>query len=177
VSRPGNPYGGTKLPVLAAGANKQMKEKVNIEMKIKHCLMLVAVLAAVAGCKPSDQPAPDKPVTGQDVKQQYKDALNTTKDYAVQSKDEFLAAAGEKMKALDTKIDELSRKSAELKDDAKVQADKALADLRAQREAAGRKYDELKQSSNDAWDKTKTAFSNALDNLEKTYHDVRSKFD
>ncbi len=92
------------------------------------------------------------------------------------SKDEFLAAAHQKMLDLDAKIQELSNKSGDLKDDAKVQADKALDELRKQRAALGKEYDNLKQSSQDTWDKTKAAFSAGLDDVQKAYQDAKAKF-
>jgi uncharacterized protein (DUF3084 family) len=148
-------------------------------MKLKkHWIMSMAVLC-LAGCnRESDMssPAPAKPVTGQDVKEQYKDALNTTKDYAVQNKDEFIAASEKKLKDLDTKMDELTAKAAGLKDDAKVQADKALATLKEQRTVLAKKLDELKNATADGWDKTKAAFTAAWADVEKAYADAKSKF-
>src|SRR5258708_5014065 len=125
-------------------------------MNLKSFLLVVGASAALAGCSQSNEPtskAADKPVTGQEVKQDYKNALNATKDYLGQGKDEFLGTIKSKMKDLDGKIDELAKKSGTYKDDAKVQADKALAGLREQREAVGKKYDELKASSQETWEK------------------------
>src|SRR5438477_187283 len=129
-------------------------------MKLTHYISALAAAGLLLGCDQKDPAVPmaDKPVTGKEVKEQYKDALNTTKDYVGQSKDEFLAAMNTKMKELDVKIDELAKKSEGYKDDAKVQADKALAALREQRSAAGKKYDEMKDASKDVWDKTKAGF-------------------
>ncbi len=71
------------------------------------------------------------------------------------------------------KLTEASEKSADLKDDAKVQADKTLADLHAQREALGKKFDELKQSSQDTWDKDQgTLFRLPGADMEKAYDDA-----
>ncbi|MDB6110329.1 MAG: hypothetical protein JWR69_2079 [Pedosphaera sp.] len=148
-------------------------------MKLNHYLLAVAAAGLLLGCDQKDQTVPsagEKPVTGKEVKEQYKDALNTTKDYVGQSKDEFLAAANTKLKDLDGKIDELAKKSEGYKEDAKVQADKALAALREQRSAAGKKYDEMKDASKDVWDKAKAGFASAWEELEKSYEDVKSKF-
>jgi len=145
-------------------------------MKFKQALIVFAASAALAGCKPENQTAPEKPVTGQDVKDQYKDALKTTKDYATQSKDQFVAATDVRMKDLDAKIQALADKSADYKDDAKIQADKALADLRVQRDALGKKYDELKQASQDAWEKTRDGFVSAWDSVTNAYENAKSKF-
>jgi hypothetical protein len=145
-------------------------------MKIKNYLLVALLAISAMGCDSNKDASQDQqPVTGQDVKDKYKDALKTTGDAAVQSKNDFMAAMDKKMKELDGKIDNLSTKSANLKDDAKVQADKALSALRADRDAAGKKYDELKQSSKDTWDKTKAGFQSAWDDVEKAYDNAKSK--
>jgi hypothetical protein len=145
-------------------------------MKFYPIIAMLAASAALVGCKPENQNLTEKPVTGQEVKDQYKDALKTTKDYATQSKDEFVATMDEKIKDLDAKIKSLSDKSADYKDDAKTRADKALADLHEQRAALGKKYDELKQASKDAWDKTREGFVSAWDSLTTAYENTKAKF-
>jgi hypothetical protein len=134
-----------------------------MDMKIKNYAMLLAATVMFAGCKPSDQPNPDQ----QQV---------TLKDKAVETKDEFIAATDKKLHDLDAKIDDLSQRSAGLKDDAKVQADKALDHLRAERAEVGKKFDQLKESSQDGWEKTKAGFSVAWDDMQKTYYDTKAKF-
>jgi peptidoglycan hydrolase CwlO-like protein len=145
-------------------------------MKINYYLLAAVLVISIAGCNRDKDTNTEPPVTGQDVKDKYKDALKTTGDYTAQTKDQFMADTDKKMKELNARIDDLSNKSANLKDDAKVQADKALAALRADRDAAAKKYDELKQSSGDAWDKTKAAFQSAWNDVEKAYDDAKAKF-
>lgn len=96
--------------------------------------------------------------------------------YASQSKDEFVAAMDQKMKEMDAKIKSLADKSVDYKDDAKIQRDKALAELRDDREKLGKKYDELKQSSQDAWEKTKEGFVSAWDGLTNAFESAKAKF-
>jgi hypothetical protein len=145
-------------------------------MKLKYFFVAVLLSAVFAGCDRDKNSTTDQPVTSQDVKDKYKDALKTTGDYAVQSKDDFMAAMDKKMKELDAQISDLSQKSANLKDDAKIQADKAMARLREERDAAGKKYDELKQSSQSTWDKSKAAFQAAWNDVENAYTDAKAKF-
>jgi uncharacterized phage infection (PIP) family protein YhgE len=151
-------------------------------MKATTMTFLAATTVLLAGCgqqsdMTANQPeAPKQPVTANEVKEQYKDALKTTKDYAVQNKDEFVASAAKQLQDLDTKIAELGKKAEVLKDDAKAQADKALEALKAQRATLAQKYDELKNASADGWDKTKDAFTVAWADVEKAYDDAKSKF-
>lgn len=133
-------------------------------MKPAAYIVIMAAAGLITGCNQNSEPASGQNATGQDIKQQ-----------AVQTKDEFVAAMDKKMKELDAKIDELSAKAADYKDDAKVQADKALADLRAQRDKVRLDYDAVKQSSQDDWEKTKAAFQSAWDDLVKHYDDAKAK--
>src|SRR4051794_17072679 len=76
-------------------------------MNLKSYLLIIAASAALAGCSQSNEansPAADKTVAGKDVKQDYKNALNDTRDYVGQSKDAFLGTIKSKMKDLDGKI-------------------------------------------------------------------------
>lgn len=145
-------------------------------MKIKHCVITLATAVALTGCKPDDQQVSTPATNSAELKQQAKDDLSVAKDSAVQTKDEFLAAMDKKMQVLDANIKDLSDKSANYTDDAKVQSDKALANLRGQRAIVQEKYDQLKQSSQDAWDKTKDAFSAAWTDMQKAYDDAKAKF-
>ncbi|HTA28853.1 MAG TPA: hypothetical protein VK731_00135 [Candidatus Cybelea sp.] len=144
--------------------------------ELERYLVVLMLAVAAVGCNRDKDTLPDQQVTGQDVKDKYKDALKTTRDYTVQSKDEFMAATDKQIKDLDARIDGLSQKSANLKDDAKAQADKALATLRADRDVLAKKYDDMKQSSQDTWDKTKASFQAAWADVEKAYDDAKAKF-
>ena len=145
---------------------------------MKHKLSLITLAAAVAltGCNQEKPAATDQPVTGQDVKDQYKDAFKTTKEYAGQTKDEFVASMDAKMRDLDARIKALADKSADYKDDAKAEADKALADLHTQREALAKKFDELKQATQDAWEKTRAGFISAWESLTNALENAAAKF-
>ncbi len=95
---------------------------------------------------------------------------------AAGEKSEFIRATEQKVKELDAKIDELARKSEAYKDDAKVQADQALATLREQRVRLSEKFEGLRKSSAEAWKELKVGFDSALGDLEKAYENAKSKF-
>jgi uncharacterized coiled-coil DUF342 family protein len=81
-----------------------------------------------------------------------------------------------KLKELDAKIGELAQKSESYKDDARDQADKALATLRAQRSKVNDKFEEVKKSSAEAWKEVKAGFASAMAELESAYENAKSKF-
>jgi CHASE3 domain sensor protein len=149
-------------------------------MKTKHTITTLAVLALVVGCHQNEptvnEPKPETVTTASDVADRYKEAATTTTAYVVENKDEFVAAMDKRLAQLDTKIGELATKADAYKDDAKAQADKAVAGLRDQRNDMTAKLDELKKSSGDAWKDVKAGFASALDELEKAYENAKSKF-
>lgn len=149
-------------------------------MKIESSITLLALSALLAGCSRSDQANSDiskeAPVSAREVKEKTKDAAVAAGSYVAQNKDEFLAAADQKLKELDAKISELAKKSEAYTDDAKAQADKSLATLKDQRGAVSAQYDKLKQASADAWTGIKAGFTAAMDELEKGYEAAKAKF-
>jgi hypothetical protein len=142
--------------------------------------MGLAMLAALTGCRDSSQSqAQDtaaKPASGQELKQKYADALNGTRDYTAQKKDEFLATMGQKMKDLDARMDELAKKSGGYKDDARTEADKTMAALRGQRDALGKKYDALKKTGQDTWQKAQAGVASAWNEMQKAYENAKARF-
>jgi len=147
-------------------------------MKLKQELIVLAAAAVLAGCdqnRPSSsETKPD--TTAQDVKKETSEALNTTKDYVVENKDQFIASANQKLQALDAEISRLSERAADLKDDAKTEADKTVAALKEKRGVASQKLDELKQSGKETWNGIKAGFEKAMTELENAYEQTKSKF-
>ncbi len=151
-------------------------------MKFKHQIAAFTVSIVLAGCSRTDQARNEKPpdttVTAENIKAQHKDtaAATATTNSAAENKAEFLASMEKKMKDLDAKIGELTQKAEGYKDDAKVQADQALATLREQREQVKDKFEEVKKASAEAWKEVKAGFASAMDELEKAFENVKSKF-
>jgi hypothetical protein len=133
-------------------------------MNLKYYLLTAALALGVVGCNQNkDSTLPDQQVV----------ATNT--NTLAQTKDQFMAATNKKIKELDAEIDELSQKAAGLKDDAKVQANKAIDVLRADRDIVKQKYDDMNAPGGE-WDKTKAAFQAAWADVEKAYDDAKAKF-
>jgi chromosome segregation ATPase len=95
---------------------------------------------------------------------------------AAAEKTGFITTTEQKLKDFDTKIDELAKKSGGYKDDAKAQAEQALATLREQRAKLNEQFDNLKKSSTEAWKELKIGFEAAFSELEKAYENAKSKF-
>jgi len=154
-------------------------------MKLKHQITTLAVMALLAGCG-HDQMDSEKQTDNEkqlnasrdtsQVQERSKEPAPATRSYVTENKDEFVASMEVKLKELDAKIAELGKKSESYKDDAREQADKALAGLREQRSRVNDKFDELKKSSAEAWKEVKAGFASAMTELEGAYENAKSKF-
>ena len=124
-------------------------------MNLKRFLIAAAAGLVLAGCQ-------TRPADSGDASQS--------------DRTEYLTTVRNQMKAMDKKIDDLADKSKSLKDDAKVQADSALAALRQERVVLGEKYDQLAKASRDAWDSAKTGFGTAWDQMQSGLNSALAKF-
>jgi hypothetical protein len=132
---------------------------------VKHYLLAAALALGAPGCNQNkDSTIPDQQVA------------TTNTNNLVAAKDGFIDGTDQKIKDLNTEIDELSQKAAALSGDAKVQANKALDVLRADRDIVKTKYEDMKASSGETWDRTKAAFQAAWGDVEKAYDDAKAKF-
>jgi len=147
-------------------------------MKIKHPITVFAALGLLAGCyeEAPNAATSNTTVTAREVQARYENAAEATKTYVAENKDEFLVATDKKLKELDAKISDLTKKSESYTEEAKVEADKALTALREQRKTASEKFEEVKKSGAEVWKEVKAGFESVLADLEKAYEDTRSKF-
>jgi chromosome segregation ATPase len=105
---------------------------------------------------------------------------------AQQSKEETRPATESKeqyQKRIQGKLDELGRQISTLETKEETQADQARRELRRQlkeltqqHQATARQYEELKQEGQEAWKKMKPQMDAALDELEKAYERLASRF-
>jgi outer membrane protein assembly factor BamE (lipoprotein component of BamABCDE complex) len=143
----------------------------------------LAVLAGawlMAGCDQANHTdqdvSPGTNVTARELKKEVREAVDASKNYAAQNKDQFVASMEKKLQALDEKIAELGAKGETLTDQARAESAEALAALKKQREQLGVKFDEVKESSQAAWEDVKAGFESAYADLEKAYDDFKSRF-
>jgi DNA repair exonuclease SbcCD ATPase subunit len=105
---------------------------------------------------------------------------------AQQSKEETRPATESReqyQKRVQVKLDELGRQISALESKEETQADQArrqlrtqLKELTRQHQATVRQYEELKQDGQEAWKKMKPQMDAALDELEKAYRNLASRF-
>jgi hypothetical protein len=160
-------------------------------MKPQYCIIAAVSLAALVGCDPGEPAAGDKKTNTSSLFPEPQaspthvtlapEKLNpetpaTVPPVLADSRTQFVALMDTKLKALDAKFDELNRKVGSYKDDAKVQAEQALAALREQRAKLGDQFAELKQAGADSWETTKAGFESAVGEWEKLFESAKSKF-
>ena len=139
-------------------------------------MLALAGLLAASGCerKPADQP-PGK-VMSEDVRRDAGQAAETAIEYSRQTKEEFQKKLEARLEEVDSEIAELREKGRDLKDQAKPDWDRKMADLETKRDAAGAKLAEVRDASAEAWKDVQKGAQSAWDELDKAFRDASREF-
>lgn len=139
-------------------------------------MFMLSVLLAASGCdqKPVDRPSGT--VTSEEVRRDAGQAVNTAAEYSAQTKEEFQKRLDARLKELDAEIAKLQEKGRDLKDDAKANWDRKMADLEMKRDAARVKLAEVGHSSAEAWKDVQKGAQSAWTDLDKAFHDASREF-
>lgn len=137
-------------------------------------LILIGIMAAAlfAGC--SGDEAKKDATTATDALKSYtekavndgKHALDSVKNFTIEQKDAFVKAVSEASAATVSEITRLSAKSATLTGDAKVQADKAISELKAASDRLVQELGKLKAVTKDSWEATRDSVGKAWDDTK-----------
>jgi hypothetical protein len=103
-------------------------------------------------------------------------SLNAWSAEQKEEKESYKKEVGEKIKALDKKLNELKVKAGEVKGDAKEEFNKEMVDLRKKQTTAKKKWNELKRAGAKKWEKVKSEMSAAVQDLESSYDKMASRF-
>ena len=142
-------------------------------------MVLVAMFMSLnAACENRPDSEADKAaqVTSQDVKQETKQAVDTTAQYLEQEKEAFQNKLESKISEYDQNLDELKAKAQAMSADAQTEINQKIATLEAQKDALSKKAEELKATSADAWKEMSIGIDKALDELETSYQEAVSQF-
>ena len=139
-------------------------------------MLMLAGLFAVLGCeqKPGDR-TPGK-VTPEDVRRDAGQAAKTAVEYSQQAKEEFQKKLETQLNELDAKIVKLREKGRDLKDQAKADWDRKMAELKTKREAVSAKLAEVGHSSAEAWKDVWKGAQSAYDDLDQAFRDASKEF-
>jgi len=141
-------------------------------------LLLVAVVVVLGlGWNGQAMAAETKSgVSGEDVKKETKEALETTKEYTVQQKEEFQKKMRAELDRMQTQIDHLTAKAHRAKKETQVELNHAIEELQGKKDAAGKKMKELESATGKAWGDVKSGLNATMEELEKSYKRARARF-
>ena len=139
-------------------------------------ILMLAVLFATLGCERNPAERTHGKVTPEDVRRDAGQAVKTSAEYSQQTKEEFQEKLEAQLNDLDAKIAKLREKGRDLKDEAKVNRDRKMADLEMKREAARAKLDEVGRASAEAWKDVQKWAQSACDELDKSFREASREF-
>ncbi len=146
-------------------------------VKSLSSIMLLLALGALTGCGQKDQaPSGTATVSGEDVKQQAREAYDATKGYTQEQIQAFRAQTEAKLAEYEKDIDQLQAKASKLGGDAKAKAELQLTALRQKKAGVVEKLKDLSSSSANAWEQIKSGIDGAMEDLGKGYQQVLAKF-
>jgi uncharacterized membrane protein len=141
-------------------------------------LTLVSVLCGAIACNRSDRDdesppsmqKPGEPATAHPGDPATPPASDESRATFTSAKDEFVAATQRRIDQLSRQTDELQQSMDELGEDARVKAQAALADLRAQRDAASAAMARARDASADTWDDVRSSTDEQISKFESAYN-------
>ena len=118
--------------------------------------------------------ASDKPVTGDKVIQETQEAVTATKDYTIQQKDAF-------QRKVQTELDEMQGRIAQLRGqvkhasaEARADIQKAISELEKKKDLAEKKAQEIHSATASSWEQVKSKTSAAMDDLRESLNRAKS---
>ena len=135
--------------------------------------ILFLMTGVFAGCGgQEDQQA----VTGEDVKKEAKEAMETTMAYTAAKKEEYQKKLDAQLNKYQQKLDALQVQAETMTQEAKTEYEEKLETLRQKKEALQQKAGELKSKSGKAWEDMKAGIDNAMKDLDAAFDQAASRF-
>ena len=114
--------------------------------------------------------------SAQDVKEETREALEVTKDFTLQQKEDFQKKIQTELARMQQQIDRLMARADHAKREAQADLHKVIAEVQKRKDAAGKKLQELESASEKAWENLKSGLNDAMEELEKSYKRALSHF-
>jgi len=135
-----------------------------------------AVLLVGSGCTEAPVKHTVLKVPIEDVRRDVAEAGDTTTAAAKQSKADFEMRLKDRLADMEAAIDKLREKGLALKDEARTQWDKQLAELKAKQHVAREKLDELGRSTGSAWGHLEKGAQSAWEDLREAVQKAAKEF-
>lgn len=129
---------------------------------------LVAIPVAVSAG------ASDKPVTGDRVIREAKEAVTATKDYTIQQKDAFQRKVQTELDDMHVRIAQLRGQVEHASASARADIQKSIVELEKKKELASKKAQDIHSATADSWEQVKSKAAAALDDLRDSFNQTLS---
>jgi hypothetical protein len=120
-------------------------------------------------------------VTARKVIDESREAFQAATEFAVQSKDEFVAEAQQRLAKMDARMAEYERrlndKSKDVSAETREKWETHLADLKMHREEMQKKLDELRRDSGAAWKDLSAGAHRSWNEMSKAFRAAAAEFD
>jgi vacuolar-type H+-ATPase subunit I/STV1 len=117
------------------------------------------------------------PVHADDARREVREALQSAKSYTIKRKDEYQRKLRDVLDDMDERIDDLQEQAESANGTAQKEAQAKLRELRAKRDVVRDRLQKVNAATADTWDRVTGAVSDAVQDFQKMYDDVRSHFD
>jgi hypothetical protein len=136
-------------------------------MFMQRVILTIVVLSLLpaAGCKKSE------PVTQEQVKEDVKQAAQTTGEYLGQKKDDAIAQIKETYSKTESQVQTFL---SDLKTQSEEKWQAVKPDIEAKLEIAKQKLNDMNQAGSDTFDQAKKAFDDAMKDLNAAYEKAKS---
>jgi hypothetical protein len=135
-----------------------------------------AVLLVGSGCTEAPVKHTVLKVPIEDVRRDAAEAGDTATAAAKQSKADFEMRLKDRLADMEAEIDKLRERGLALKDEARAQWDKQLAELKAKQHVAREKLDELGRSTGSAWGHLEKGAQSAWEDLREAVQKAAKEF-
>ena len=120
--------------------------------------------------------APDKPVTGDTVIREAKEAMTATKDYTIQQKDAFQRKVQTELDEMQVRITQLRGQVEHASASARADIQKSIVELEKKKELASKKVQEIHSATASSWEQVKSKAAAAMDDLRESLNQTLSYF-
>jgi chromosome segregation ATPase len=118
--------------------------------------------------------------TAAEVKKEAAETYEAWKQYTLEQREEAMTAAKNKLRELDSRIDELQESLEEgwqdMSEATRRKTRESLNALRQKREEVAEWYGGMRHSSAEAWEEVKKGFADSFDRLEEAFKRARKDF-
>jgi len=145
----------------------------NTKLIMPFFVLSFFMLGLLFGCGGQEE---QQAVTGEDVKEEAKEAVETAGAYAEAKKEEYQKKLDAQLEKYQQKIDALQAQGRVMTQDAKDTLNEKLETLRDKKEALQQRADELESKSGKAWEDLKAGIDESMEDLNTALEKAASHF-